>query len=66
MMFTTVNDKRVLKITDFGIAYEIKDSMTRLTGTEASLTPQYASPEQLQAKRLDGAYGPIFLGRHSL
>ena len=54
MMFTTVNDKRVLKITDFGIAYEIKDSMTRLTGTEASLTPQYASPEQLQAKRLDG------------
>ena len=54
LMFTTVGEKRLLKVTDFGIAYEIKDSMTRLTGTQASLTPQYASPEQLQAKRLDG------------
>ncbi len=50
LMFTTDAGRRVLKVTDFGIAAQLKDSMTRLTGMDHSGTLLYAAPEQLQGK----------------
>ena len=43
----------VVKITDLGIAYVIKDSMTRLTGLESAGTLLYIAPEQLQGQKPD-------------
>ncbi len=51
LMFTTRGRDRVLVVTDFGIAAQLKDSMTRLTGFDHSGTLLYAAPEQLQGKR---------------
>lgn len=41
----------VVKIVDFGIAYQVKNSMTKLTGVEASGTLNYCPPEQLKGAR---------------
>jgi len=40
----------VAKVLDFGIAREMKDSMTRVTGTETSGTLLYMSPEQFSGQ----------------
>jgi serine/threonine protein kinase len=53
LMYKVVNGKKVLKIADFGIAHQIKNSMSRLTSTSSSLTPLYAAPEQIKAEKLD-------------
>ena len=41
-----VTGDRIAKLLDFGIARELKDSMTRLTGKETAGTLLYMSPEQ--------------------
>ena len=51
LMYKTVGGEKVVRITDFGIAYVIKDSMTRLTGTESAGTLSYIAPEQLKGTR---------------
>jgi len=51
LMFKTVAGKRVTKITDFGIAYQVRDSMTRLTGQESLGTLLYIAPELLRGKK---------------
>jgi hypothetical protein len=40
-----------VKLLDFGIAREIKDSYTRITGNETSGTLPYMSPEQLMGEK---------------
>ena len=42
------------KLLDFGIAQGIQESVTRLTG-QATMTPLYASPEQLRGEPLAAA-----------
>jgi len=44
-------DERSVKITDLGIAFVVKDSMTRLTSVDAAGTIHYLAPEQLQGKK---------------
>ena len=44
-------ERKVLKVADFGIACHVRDTMTRLTGQEASGTLLYVAPEQLRGKR---------------
>jgi len=47
------NGKKVPTIMDFGIARQIKDSMSKLTNQESAGTLHYMSPEQLQGKKVD-------------
>jgi len=42
-----------VKITDFGIARQLKDTMTRITGKETTGTLLYMSPEQLMGEGID-------------
>ena len=42
------------KLMDFGIARELKDTMTRVSG-QASMTPLYASPEQFRGHKMTPA-----------
>ena len=51
LMYTSKEDDKLLKVTDFGIAFELKESMTRVTSMTA-MTPLYASPEQLRAENI--------------
>jgi serine/threonine protein kinase len=48
-----INQDRVIKITDFGIARILSSATTRSNPTVAG-TPHFVSPEQIQAKPLDG------------
>ena len=48
LMYESENEGSAVKLTDFGIAYVVKDSMTRLTGLESAGTLLYVSPEQLR------------------
>ena len=48
LMYESENEDSTVKLTDFGIAYVVKDSMTRLTGLESAGTLLYVSPEQLR------------------
>lgn len=43
------------KLMDFGIAREIHNTMTQLTGRSSSLTPMYASPEQFRGEKMTAA-----------
>jgi len=54
LMYDGPGDDRTVKVTDFGIAYVVRDSMTRLTGIESSGTPLYVAPEQLLNDPPDG------------
>ncbi len=55
-------DDEQVRIMDFGIARQIKDSMTRLTKQDSSGTLLYMPPEQLQGKRTDGRADIYALG----
>jgi serine/threonine protein kinase len=46
-------DKIVPTIMDFGIARQLKDSMSKLTNQDSAGTLHYMSPEQLQGKQVD-------------
>ncbi len=48
LMYEGSQEESTVKLTDFGIAYVVKDSMTRLTGLESAGTLLYVSPEQLR------------------
>jgi len=57
-----VTREGTLKICDFGIARQAKDSLTRLTGTQTSGTLLYMSPEQLRGKPADARSDIYSLG----
>jgi len=48
LMYATVAGRQVVKVTDFGIAYELHDTLSRLTGSFGSGTLLYMAPEQLE------------------
>ncbi len=51
LMFSTdPGGKRLLKVTDFGIAFEIHDTLSRMTGSFGSGTLLYMSPEHLNGE----------------
>ena len=51
LMFTSKPEGgRILKITDFGIAFEIHDTLSRMTGSFGSGTLLYMSPEHLNGE----------------
>ena len=50
LMYKMTSGKRVLRITDFGIAFVVKDSMTRLTGVDSAGTLSYVAPEILKGE----------------
>jgi len=45
--------KAKVKLCDFGIAQQLRQTMTRLTGTSIIGSPIYMSPEQLQGGKID-------------
>jgi len=45
--------RRVVKVTDFGVAYQVKDSLTRLTGQLSAGTLHYIAPEQVRNEQPD-------------
>ena len=51
----TIEDGRSagVKICDFGIAQQLRQTMTRLTGTSLIGSPVYMSPEQLEGAKVD-------------
>ena len=51
-----------VKVLDFGIAREMKDSYTRVTGQETSGTLPYMSPQQLMGTRPDASMDIYSLG----
>ncbi len=51
-----------VKVLDFGIAREMKDSYTRLTGNETSGTLPYMSPQQLMGDKPDARMDIYSLG----
>lgn len=51
-----------VKVLDFGVAREIKDSYTRVTGRETSGTLPYMSPEQLRGKKPSASMDIYALG----
>jgi serine/threonine protein kinase len=52
LLYTTEADIKVVKIADFGIAYQLRRSITRLTGQDTSGgTMHYMPPEQMAGKK---------------
>ncbi len=45
-----INKKDELKVVDFGIARQVKDTFTKLTNESSPGTPLYMAPEQLKGK----------------
>ena len=55
LIYKTEGDERVIKIADFGIAYQVRNSIARLTGQDTTGgTMHYMPPEQLAGKDVDG------------
>ena len=50
LMYHQDGERKIVKLTDFGIAYEVKDTITRLTGLESGGTLNYVAPEQLEGE----------------
>jgi len=50
-----ISPEGLVKLVDFGIAREMKDNMTRVTGQETPGTLLYMSPEQYSGKQLTAA-----------
>jgi len=57
-----INKDGDVKLLDFGIAREMKDSYTRVTGQETSGTLPYMSPQQLMGARPDASMDIYSLG----
>jgi serine/threonine protein kinase len=58
-----VGEEDAVKVTDFGIAHVVGDASTRLTATGTVLgTPAYLSPEQAEARAVDGRSDVYSLG----
>ena len=54
LLYKTVNDKQVVKIADFGIAYQVRNSIAKLTGQDTTGgTMHYMPPEQLAGRKVD-------------
>ena len=54
LIYKTEGNKRVVKIADFGIAYQVRNSIARLTGQDTTGgTLHYMPPEQLAGKDVD-------------
>ncbi len=53
LMFSGETGTPIVKVMDFGIAAQVRDSMTRLTGIESAGTLLYCPPEQLRGERPD-------------
>ena len=54
LLFTKENEEQIVKIADFGIAYQVRNSVARLTGQDLSAgTLHYMPPEQLAGKKVD-------------
>ena len=51
LMYHKQGEHNLVKVSDFGIAYQTKASVARLTGFESAGTLFYASPEQLRGKK---------------
>ena len=51
LIYHKFGGRLIVKIADFGIAYQIKSSVARLTGYESSGTLYYAAPEQLRGEK---------------
>ena len=54
ILFTTEGDEQVVKIADFGIAYQVRNSIAKITGQDISGgTLHYMPPEQLAGREVD-------------
>lgn len=53
LMIHREGDRVRVKVTDFGVAAQVRDSMTRMTGLEPAGTLDYVAPEQLTGARPD-------------
>lgn len=53
LMYSSAGEDRVLKVMDFGIAFRIRESLTRLTGLVPAGTLLYCPPEQLRNEKAD-------------
>jgi serine/threonine protein kinase len=56
------NGKEQIRLMDFGIARQIKESMTRLTKQDSSGTILYMAPEQMEGNAVDGRADIYALG----
>ncbi len=55
LLFTEEAGEQVVKIADFGIAFQVHSSMARVTGQEVTAgTLHYMPPEQLNGEKIDG------------
>ena len=54
LLYTKENEEQIVKIADFGIAYQVRNSVARLTGQDLSAgTLHYMPPEQLAGKKVN-------------
>ena len=54
LLYKNEGDKQVVKIADFGIAYQVRDSIARITGQDTTGgTMHYMPPEQLAGEETD-------------
>ena len=53
LIFTKEGEKEVVKLADFGIAFRLRETMTKLTGQGSTGTLLYVPPEQLKGMPTD-------------
>ena len=54
LLYKKEGDKQIVKIADFGIAYQVRDSLARITGQDTTGgTMHYMPPEQLAGYETD-------------